>query len=308
MQSVRITGLGLCTPLGATLGDTWAALLAGKFITDHSRAAGEYDAPRVCALADRAAREAVKEAGWNDGDLREAGLVVGTSKGPIESWIPSQSSVLSPQHLCLGLSGIASSLNFIGGPRLTISTACASGLHALIRGAMLLNEGYSRVLVVAAESSLHPLFLASFKRLGVLAPPEIGCRPFDLERQGFLVSEAAAAVCLEKKAGGLQVERFALGGDATHLTGADPQGRMLRRLLATVIDGRAVDLIHAHGTGTEANDAVELAAIESCLSSLSVLTPSTSLRVRVSNVEPLSPHHLFTRTKARWGTVSARRD
>jgi 3-oxoacyl-[acyl-carrier-protein] synthase II len=285
---ISITGLGLCSPLGETLVETWEALLAGRFITDHSRAAGEYDEPRVCSLADRAARAAIAEAQWTAGDLADAALVVGTSKGPIESWLAPQSSarlsstlrlrpegslpksVLRPPSCLLGLSGIAAGLNFIGGPRLTISTACASGLHALIRGAMLLGEGYSRVLVVAAESSLHPLFVGSFKRLGVVAPPEIGCRPFDLDRAGFLVSEMASAVCLERRKasstllrpGGIHIERFAMGGDATHLTGGDPQGRMLRRLLATVIDGRPVDLIHAHGTGTKANDAVELAAIE----------------------------------------------
>ena len=63
-------------------------------------------------------------------------------------------------------------------------------------------------------------------------------------------------------AGACCVERFALGGDATHLTGGDPDARLLRHLLHQVIDGRPVDLIHAHGTGTELNDATELAAIE----------------------------------------------
>jgi 3-oxoacyl-[acyl-carrier-protein] synthase II len=278
----RITGLGLCTPLGETVARTWDALLARQFITNHSRAVGEYEARRVCALARRAAREAIAEAGWSAGESRDAALVVGTSKGPIEAWIPSRvgtanqllQMVGDAHPTCLlGLSEIAASLNFIGGPRLTISTACASGLHALIRGAMLLSEGHSRVLVVGAESSLHPLFLSSFKRLGVIAPPEIGCRPFDLDRAGFLVSEAAAAVCLEKKAGGMQVERFVMGGDATHLTGGDPQGRTLRRLLASVIDNRPVDLVHAHATGTRANDAVELPAIEY---SISVLSPQSS--------------------------------
>ena len=167
--------------------------------------------------------------------------------------------------LVFGLAGIAADLNLTCGPRLTISTACASGLHALIRGAMLLGEGVDRVLVVAAESSLHPLFLGSFTRLGVLAPPEIGCRPFDVNRRGFLVSEAAAAVCLERRTGGIQIERFAMLADATHLTRGDETGRMLRRLLSTAIGSRPLDLIHAHGTGTKANDETELTAIQSAL-------------------------------------------
>ena len=124
-----------------------------------------------------------------------------------------------------------------------------------------------RVLVVASESSIHPLFLGSFQRLGVLPPEGIGCRPFDHVRRGFLMSEAAAAICLEasEKPAGTMVDRYAFGGDATHLTGSDPDGSTLRRLIANAADGRPVDLVHAHGTGTDTNDPLELAAIQSSL-------------------------------------------
>jgi 3-oxoacyl-[acyl-carrier-protein] synthase II len=103
----------------------------------------------------------------------------------------------------------------------------------------------------------------------VLAKPGEGCRPFDRKRAGFYMSEAACAVLLEAAnpdhvpAGSIAVENFALGGDATHLTGGDPDGRVLRHLLQNVVAGRAVDLVHAHGTGTVLNDETELAAIES---------------------------------------------
>src|SRR5439155_11315656 len=107
-----------------------------------------------------------------------------------------------------------------------------------------------RGLVVASEASVHPLFLGSFKRLGVLPSPEIGCRPFDETRDGFLMSEAAAAVCLEAapecdvRTGAVErglssgssqtrvaIDRFAFGADATHLTGSDPAGRVLTHLI-----------------------------------------------------------------------------
>lgn len=183
-----------------------------------------------------------------------------------------------------GLGDIAADLARVTrtrGPVLTVSAACASGLHALIRGAMMVRSGEVRqALVVATEASVHPLFLGSFQRLGVLARPGEGCRPFDRNRTGFYVTEAAAAVLLEavEPDGSLRsrratlrrkhsrspvfVDRFALGGDATHLTGGDPDARVLKHLLRRVIDGRPVDLIHAHGTGTEMNDATELAAID----------------------------------------------
>jgi 3-oxoacyl-[acyl-carrier-protein] synthase II len=153
---------------------------------------------------------------------------------------------------------------------------------------MLIESGHAtRVLVVAAEASVHPLFLASFQRLGVLPKREIGCRPFDESRDGFLMSEAAAAVCLEAQTAldttadrvasapqaprtlrtGITIERYAQGADATHLTSTDPDGRVLRHLINRVVQDNPVNLIHAHGTGTLANDPIELAAIESVLAS-----------------------------------------
>jgi 3-oxoacyl-(acyl-carrier-protein) synthase len=155
------------------------------------------------------------------------------------------------------------------GPRLTISAACSSGLHALIRATMMLRSGQvDRALVVGAEASVHPLFIGSFKRLGVLPPAGYGCRPFDRDRKGFLMSDAAAAVCLERTDGPAlaRVDAFAIGADATHITASDPTSAMLQRLLKQTIDASGPpDVIHGHGTGTVANDAIELNAIESVL-------------------------------------------
>jgi 3-oxoacyl-[acyl-carrier-protein] synthase II len=154
----------------------------------------------------------------------------------------------------------------LDGPSLTVAGACAGGLLALVRGVMMLRTGEAdRVLVVAAEASVHPLFLASFERLGVMPRPGVGCRPFDRERDGFLMSEAAAAVCLEKVSSPgkyPQVGGYAIGGDAVNMTAGDPDGAVLRNLLRRVVADRPLDLIHAHGTGTQHNDPIELAAYE----------------------------------------------
>jgi 3-oxoacyl-[acyl-carrier-protein] synthase II len=241
--------------------ETWDALLAGRFITDHTRLEG-------VTWPSRAKQVAVAEALRMDGLDRDAAVVVGTSKGLVEDWLGGS---VAPAGLGAIAAAVANAAD-LRGPRLTVSAACASGLHALVRGAMMILAGEARqVLVVAVEASVHPLFLGSFQRLGVLAKPGDGCRPFDRGRTGFYLSEAAAAVVLEAPAadddadGTVYVERFALGGDATHLTGGDPQLRTLRSLLGRVIDSRPVDLVHAHGTGTKANDEAELAAIESAL-------------------------------------------
>jgi 3-oxoacyl-[acyl-carrier-protein] synthase II len=186
-----------------------------------------------------------------------------------------------------------------------VSAACASGLLALGRAVMMIRAGEARrVLVVAAEASVHPLFLGSFKRLGVLPREGVGCRPFDETRDGFLMSEAAAAVCVEArelKAGelprtpvippwGVVVDRFAQGADATHLTSGDPDGRVLRHLIRKVLPPQGVDLVHAHGTGTVANDPVELAAIEAALADGSQMSSPACIR-----------------TRARWATAWGRR-
>ena len=282
-----ITGLGLLTPLGASVDQTWQRLLAGDFITDHARAGGEYDrsSPRVIQMARRAAGQALSEAGWSPRD--EFATVVGTSKGSIESWLvdtPDAAGRLDPA----GLADMAVAIGSGGGgPRLTVSGACASGLLALIRGAMMIRGGEARrVLVVAAEASVHPLFIGSFMRLGVLPAPGVGCRPFDEARDGFLMSEAAAAICLEaegefgatghgaERLRPVAIEHFAMGGDAVHLTAADPQGRVLRALLSRVVGHEPVDLVHAHGTGTAHNDPIELAAIESTFAGAPFPAPS----------------------------------
>jgi 3-oxoacyl-[acyl-carrier-protein] synthase II len=275
---VEIASWSAVTPIARGDG-LWRALLSGAHITDHARCFPDerIPKPRAVSLACRAAEPLVR--GGLDPD---AAVVVGTSKGTVEHWIADASEVGVGADAPVGLptSGLSDIANTLAsrfalrGPRLTVSAACASGLHALARGAMLIRSGEARqVLVVAAEASVHPLFLGSFQRLGVLAKPGDGCRPFDRSRSGFVMSEAAAAVVLRAadaddradQPGSIYLENFAVGGDATHLTGSDPELRTLRHLLTRVIDNRPVDLVHAHGTGTPLNDAAELAAIESTL-------------------------------------------
>ena len=268
-----ITGTGLATPLGTCLSGNWTALCQGRCVTDHAVVADFSRTPRLHELAAHVALEALHASGSAEaGD--ELALVLGTSKGAVTDW-------LAPQRTFTGEFGLASVASYlrrrlgIGGPALTVSAACASGLHALIRAVMFIRSGeFRRVLVVAAESSVHPLFLGSFARMGILAPEGFGCRPMDRARAGLVMSEAAAAVVLEAVLPGrdpspgqvrhalARVENFAVGGDASHLTGGDPAGAQLRHMLCRVIAGRPVDLVHAHGTGTVANDAVELEGIE----------------------------------------------
>ncbi len=248
-------------------------MLDGRHVTDHARLtpAGRPDLPAVSSLAVEAASEAVGQAGWDPS--RPTAVVACTSKGPVEEWTAPAGGRSDLRHgfgMATLAAAVAASLSLGDGPRLTVSAACAGGLQALARGVLLLRAGDAdRVLIVAAEASVLPMFVASFARLGVLPPAGELCRPFDVDRQGFLMSEAAAAVCLERPTTAARplvaVDRFAVGGDASHLTGIDRDGVTLRRLVSGVCGGGPFDLVHAHGTGTEMNDAAEVAALTTAL-------------------------------------------
>lgn len=285
-----IAGKGLVTPLGLGVEATWRALIEGQYITDHGHAPLETaeGVPRAMALARRAADEAIAEAGWDAGADEGMVVVVGTSKGPITQWLGC--GVMAPTGLGEIAAHLASVYNARGGV-MTISAACASSLHALIRGTLLIQSGETRrALVVGVEASLHPLFFGSFDRLGILSKSGLGCRPFDVLRDGFLMSESAGAICLERrfddreaadpsssrmsargaghaKTVNVAIDGFALGSDAFHITGVDPTGETLRRLLHGLTHDTAIDLVHAHGTGTVLNDAMELGALDATFDS-----------------------------------------
>src|SRR6266568_2757444 len=213
-SQVGIAGTGLITVLGNSVEETWDKLLRGHSISEHSIVKKQWEGrSRVVGLAIDAAREGVAEAGWSDAELESAALVVGTSKGKIVDWIASAEE--DPTSDPTGVGAVAEELaqewGMKTGPKLTVSAACASGLLALIRGVLMIKAGEAkRVLVVAAEASIHDLFIGSFRKLGVLARPGEGCRPFDHTRSGFLMSEAGAAVCLQAASeGDVVIERMA---------------------------------------------------------------------------------------------------
>src|SRR5687767_10881970 len=141
---IAITGIGLVTPLGRSANETWQNLLAGQYITDHSKAAAEWDNKsehsRATQMALPAARQALTQSAWGQGDNdpTSTAILVGTSKGSIERWItPSKhmagslydaGGLLDPQGLADIASTLARELNLPASPKLTLSAACASGL------------------------------------------------------------------------------------------------------------------------------------------------------------------------------------
>lgn len=239
---------------------------------------------RSVRLALQAAAEAL-DGHWTDAVLQDSstGLFVGTSKGPIGSWLAACAGLRAggtmerqlAAQIAGGVGNVAGALRDLLGMRGMVHTsiaACASGLFALHRAAWALaSEECDRALVVASDASLHPLFEASFATMGVLAPLESDgrryCRPFDPRGRGFFLSEGAAAVLLERPSVSrreVMLDRIWVGADGTHLLAIDPATQSLRYGLAQAAGGGAVAFVHAHATGT-AHDQHELAAIRGVL-------------------------------------------
>jgi 3-oxoacyl-[acyl-carrier-protein] synthase II len=276
-KHVILRTVGLTTPLGTSAESTWNAILAGATTADLGRV--------PLGASERLTRvEQLALAAINDARVAGAidAMVVATSKGNVEEWMAGRDDTIRQRDVgrrgsqaahsdaSWGLADlgatIARELNLGRIPRPTFSAACASGLHALFRAKLLIDSGEaSRVLVVAAESSLHGMFTHTFRRLGALAKPDRAARPFDRTRDGFVMSESAACVLIEHATalpGDVVLGRCAIAGDAAHLTNVDPTGTTIRWLLNQVVGGSPVDFVHAHATGTGA-DEVELRAIES---------------------------------------------
>lgn len=160
----------------------------------------------------------------------------------------------------------------LGGPTLTVSTACASGTNSIGRAAELIASGAADVMVAGGADVYTELSFSGFNVLGVTARET--CRPCDQERDGMMLGDGAAMVVLEseervRRRGARAyaiVAGHAIGSDAYHATAPEPDGataaRMMREALAGAELGPAdIDYVNLHGTGTVANDPAELAAV-----------------------------------------------
>jgi 3-oxoacyl-[acyl-carrier-protein] synthase II len=152
------------------------------------------------------------------------------------------------------------------GPNRTISSACASGLSALIEGARAIRAGACDLAVCGGVGAdVDPLTLAGFGRLGALSERGVAA-PFDRQRDGFVLGEGAAFLVLAAERGDAVVEVAGAGRtlDGHHITAPDPDGAGARRAMAAALDeaGRpAIGYLQAHGTATVVGDAVEARAL-----------------------------------------------
>jgi len=247
---------------------------------------------RIADLGLSAAQEATDDAALVDLGVapERIAVVVGTCFGGI-STITNQHDVLaergwrrtSPFAIPAAMpSAVASllSIRFGGqGPVTTVSSACASGTQAIVEGVRIIRAGYADVVIAGgADAMIDPIPLAGFARMDAMSrrtdDPEKASRPFDADRDGFVLGEGAAFVilrrCDQAMAAGRPIHGLVVGtgltADAQHLTAPDRDGHGARRCLTNALAEASllpVEVVHinAHGTGTQLNDIAEARAI-----------------------------------------------
>jgi 3-oxoacyl-[acyl-carrier-protein] synthase II len=318
-RRVVITGLGLVTPLGIGVDETWTALCKGQSgISEITRfdasgfdtkIAGEVKdfnpkdflskkeakrTQRFIAYAIAASRMALEDSrlaidrtnenrvgvltGCGLGGLRllEKTTVALQEKGPqrvTPFFIPMIIGNMAPGMISIYLGA--------KGPNSSISTACASGTHAVGDAFKIIKRGNADAMITGGvESVITPTCIAGFNAMKALSTrndePERASRPFDRERDGFVVGEGCGIMVLETLEAALErgariyaeICGYGMSGDGFHMAAPAPEGEGAARCMAAALSdaqmtGDEIDYINAHGTSTQLNDVYETKAIKS---------------------------------------------
>lgn len=245
---------------------------------------------RFTHLALAASAEALAHAGLTGAAREEAAVVIGTGIGGFddlehehaaflthgpEKFRPLTVAMIIP-NMGAGMVAIAYGMR---GPCLCPSTACATGAHAIGQAFDMIRAGrVQAALAGSAESTLSPFAVDGYCQLRALSTrndsPSTASRPFSRSRDGFVIAEGAGVLVLESlehaRARGAQVlaelAGYGSSGDAHHMTAPDPEGRgAIRAMRMALADAgmspEQVELVNAHGTSTQLNDAHETRVI-----------------------------------------------
>jgi 3-oxoacyl-[acyl-carrier-protein] synthase II len=306
MRRVVVTGLGMVSPLADGVEATWERLLAGDSGagTNGTFNSDAYLEPKEQRKIDdfilfgmAAAQQAVQDSGWMpqaDADRERTGVMIGSGIGGLQTIAETAvlidkrgprrvSPFFIPGALINLVSGQVSIKYGFKGPNHAVVTACSTGAHAIGDASRLIMFGDADVMVAGgAESSICEIGIAGFNACKALstkseADPTKASRPYDADRDGFVMGEGAGVVVLEElehaKARGAKIYAEVLGygmsGDAYHITAPSETGeggeRSMRAALKNAgLEPSAIDYINAHGTSTMA-DTIELSAVERLL-------------------------------------------
>jgi 3-oxoacyl-[acyl-carrier-protein] synthase II len=245
---------------------------------------------RVTQLGFGAAADALDDAGELGADPSRCGVIIGTGVGGLQTleeneriYLEKGPSRVSPFFVPMMMPNatagvVAMQLGWTG-PNLCVATACAAGAHAIGEGVRLIRDGAADVVMAGGtEAAVTPITISAFARMGALSTrndePERASRPFDTERDGFVIGEGATCVVLESleraRARGAtiygEVAGYGRNADAYHITAPSPGGAGAAVCMQLALDDAgiatsAVGHVNAHGTSTELNDAAEAEAV-----------------------------------------------
>ncbi|MFF2995192.1 beta-ketoacyl-[acyl-carrier-protein] synthase family protein [Streptomyces sp. NPDC057950] len=275
---------------------------------------------RYIQFAAVAADEAVRDSGLDTGreDPWRVGVSLGSAVGGTtrlehdyvkvsaggQRWDVDHRAADPQLHLAFSPSTLASVVaEQFGaqGPVQTVSTGCTSGLDAVGYAFHTIEEGRADVCIAgASDSPISPITMACFDAIKATSPdnddPEHASRPFDANRNGFVMGEGAAVLVLEEyehaRARGAhiycEIGGYATYGNAYHMTGLTSEGREMARAIDTTLDQARldptlIDYVNAHGSGTRQNDRHETAAVKRSLGAHAYKTPMSSIKSMVGH-------------------------
>jgi len=338
-RRVVITGMGLITPIGNTVQETWASALEGRsggnliehFDTsdfgvkigasvknfDVEQYLDRKEARRIdvfIQLGIAAGVQAIDDAGIADmAESDRVGIAIGSGIGGINTIEDTHSTLLKsgprrvspffvPASVINMISGSLSIRYGFRGPNIAIVTACTSGTHNIGFGARMIQYGDADVMVVGgAEWATSPVTIAGFTSMKALSSrnedPERASRPWDRDRDGFLLGDGAGVIVLEEyeraKARGAEIycelNGFGMSADAHHITSPPDDGRgavasMTNALLDANMNAEQIQYINAHGTSTPQGDVAETNSIKAVF--------GTSTQVAISSTKSMVGHLL----------------
>ena len=310
-RRVAVTGVGAVTPVGIGVDAFWQGLCAPQPATAQRRVEDfdpelYFDNPKETRRADRftqlamaAATEALAQAGPLTTDPTRIGVWVGTGVGGIDT-LEAQiivchdkgpkrvSPFLIPMMMANAAAASISMRWGFQGPCENTATACAAGTHSIGNAARLIQAGTCDVVIAGgSESSMGRTAIAGFTNMTALSSSGVS-RPFDRDRDGFVIAEAAGILVLEDwdtaVARGATILAEVLGSastaDAHHITAPAPGGSgaircMRNALIDAAISAADVRHINAHGTSTPLNDAAEADAMAAVFGDLRPIVTST---------------------------------
>lgn len=326
-----ITGMGAVTPIGVGVPAYWQALTAGTCGIGRITRFDASDLPVQIAAelknfdpaaympktlartmdpfmqyAFVAAEEALGDSGLDiAADPDRVGIVMGTAMDGVTTVAGTQAAYdagkrVGPRFVPMTIGNIAAAqisiAHGITGPSMTLNTACSAGGDAIMTAAMLLRTGEAdAVLAVGGESILCPIVVAGLSQAHALSrrndDPEQACRPFDADRDGFVIGEGGGALILETeehaRARGAHIYAelagYANTADAHHVTAPHPEGAgaaacMRRALKRAGLQPSDIGYINAHGTSTGLGDIAETQAVKAVFGGRESAPPVSSTK------------------------------